>query len=150
MCFDTGTKVAKRPPAPNALCSSKSLRSEPREWGYLPLPGIKSGEKWVSIHSSVPTRYLVFPKLLISVSCCWRKVKVSFRARMKETQAGGHRNEKITLQTRMFFSPISSEIEVKGIFECQGNSRCLLCQWLLRSLGPVIPSSRIGASYYRT
>ncbi|XP_047559535.1 myoregulin isoform X2 [Lutra lutra] len=58
-----GTKVAKRPPAPNALCSSKSLRSEPWEWGYLPLPGIKSGSKsildmmcknWILMSTTIP------------------------------------------------------------------------------------------------
>ncbi|XP_032698419.1 myoregulin isoform X1 [Lontra canadensis] len=57
------TKVAKRPPALNALCSSKSLRSEPREWGYLPLPGIKSGSKsildmmcknWILMSTTIP------------------------------------------------------------------------------------------------
>uniref|UniRef100_M3YHX5 Myoregulin n=2 Tax=Mustelinae TaxID=169418 RepID=M3YHX5_MUSPF len=58
-----GTKVAKRPPALNALCSSKSLRSEPQEWGYLPLPGIKSGSKsildmmcknWILMSTTIP------------------------------------------------------------------------------------------------
>ena len=94
MCFDTGTKVAKRPPVLNALCSRKSSQRENRGAALSTSARIKSGEKWISVHSSIATIHLVFPLLPVpSLSYCnWVKLKVPLEVQTEETQAGGGGN----------------------------------------------------------
>ncbi|XP_037660917.1 myoregulin isoform X1 [Choloepus didactylus] len=63
MCFDTETKVAKRPPVLNALCSSNGRQRENQGAVLLPPPGIKSGSRsildmasknWILISTTTP------------------------------------------------------------------------------------------------
>ena len=94
MCFDTGTKVAKRPPVLNALCPRKSSQRENRGAALSTTTRIKSGEKWVSVHCPIPITHLVFPLLpILSLSYCnWIKLKVPLGIQTEETQAGGGGN----------------------------------------------------------
>ncbi|XP_070220718.1 myoregulin isoform X1 [Bos mutus] len=64
MCFDTGTKLAKRPPVLNALCPRKSSWRENRGAALSTVTWIKSGSRsildmtcknWILISTTTPT-----------------------------------------------------------------------------------------------
>lgn len=108
MCFDPGTKVAKRPLMLNALCSSKSRRRE-NQGAALSANDLGSSQVRNGFLFTLQLPAVVwcfFHFLFQPLSYCCRKLKVPIRAQTKETQAGDrdYRRESKSLCKPIYYS----------------------------------------------